>query len=75
MLVLINTLSLIKIHYKILALLIGISIILLHLQVAKAICSNNQVDEIAKKITVLIDSQKPGLGVIIQQEGDVLITS
>ncbi len=71
MLVVINTLPLIRIHYKILARLIGISIILSHSQTAKAICSNNQVDEIAKKITVLIDSRKPGSGVIIQKKGSI----
>lgn len=71
MLVVINASPLRKIHYKILALVIAILIILSHSHVAKAICSNGLVDKIAEKITVLIDSPKPGSGVIIQKKGDI----
>ncbi len=56
--------------YTIPAALIGVSIALVQPQVAKAICSNSQVDATAEKITVLIDSQEPGSGVIIKKEGN-----
>ena len=52
------------------AALIGVSIALVQTQVARAICSNSQVDTIAEKITVLIDSPEPGSGVIIKKEGN-----
>ncbi|MFY7885805.1 MAG: trypsin-like peptidase domain-containing protein [Dolichospermum sp.] len=51
--------------------IIGLSIAFLQPQAAKAICkSNQQVDKIAEKITVLIDSPEPGSGVIIKKEGN-----
>ncbi|MDB9455908.1 tetratricopeptide repeat protein [Dolichospermum circinale CS-534/05] len=56
--------------YTIPAALIGVSIALVQTQVARAICSNSQVDTIAEKITVLIDSPEPGSGVIIKKEGN-----
>jgi hypothetical protein len=52
------------------AALIGVSIALVQPQVARAICSNDQVDTIGKEITVLIDSDSPGSGVIIKQTGN-----
>ncbi|AUT03340.1 hypothetical protein CLI64_24605 [Nostoc sp. CENA543] len=59
-----------KLHYILSSTLTSISIILLYQPGAKAICSNNQVDAIAEKVTVLIDSSKPGSGVIIQHQGN-----
>jgi tetratricopeptide (TPR) repeat protein len=56
--------------YTIPAALIGVSIALVQPQVARAICSNDQVDTIGKEITVLIDSDSPGSGVIIKQTGN-----
>ncbi|MCC5634833.1 serine protease [Nostoc sp. CHAB 5844] len=58
-----------KFHYTLPAAIIGVSIAFVQSQVATAVCSNKQVDEIAEKITVLIDSQKPGSGVIINRNG------
>ncbi|MBE9248919.1 hypothetical protein IQ226_06995 [Dolichospermum sp. LEGE 00240] len=52
------------------AALIGVSIALVQPQIARAICSNDQVDTIGKEITVLIDSESPGSGVIIKQIGN-----
>jgi tetratricopeptide (TPR) repeat protein len=52
------------------AALIGVSIALVQTQAARAICSNDQVDTIGKEITVLIDSESPGSGVIIKQTGN-----
>ncbi|KHG40993.1 hypothetical protein OA07_14495 [Aphanizomenon flos-aquae 2012/KM1/D3] len=45
--------------YTIPAALIGVSIALVQPQIARAICSNDQVDTIGKEITVLIDSESP----------------
>ncbi|MBK1988765.1 GUN4 domain-containing protein [Sphaerospermopsis aphanizomenoides BCCUSP55] len=59
-----------KIHYTFLTIVIGILITFLQPQIALAICSNKQVDEIAEKITVLIDSKASGSGVIIKREGN-----
>jgi len=56
--------------YTISTAIIGLSIAFSQPQVAKAICSNSQVDATAEKITVLIDSQEPGSGVIIKKEGN-----
>jgi tetratricopeptide (TPR) repeat protein len=57
--------------YTIPAAIIGLSIAFLQPQAAKAICKNNQqIDKIAEKITVLIDSPEPGSGVIIKKEGN-----
>ena len=56
--------------YTISTAIIGLSIAFLQPQVARAICSNSQVDATAEKITVLIDSQEPGSGVIIKKEGN-----
>ncbi len=56
--------------YTIPAALIGVSIVLVQPQIARAICSNSQVDATAEKITVLIDSKEPGSGVIIKKEGN-----
>jgi tetratricopeptide (TPR) repeat protein len=56
--------------YTIPAALIGASIALVQTQAAKAICSNDQVDTIGKEITVLIDSESPGSGVIIKRNGN-----
>jgi Flp pilus assembly protein TadD len=56
--------------YTIPAALIGVSIALVQTQAARAICSNDQVDTIGKEITVLIDSESPGSGVIIKQTGN-----
>ena len=56
--------------YTIPAALIGVSIALVQPQIARAICSNDQVDTIGKEITVLIDSESPGSGVIIKQTGN-----
>ena len=56
--------------YTIPTAIIGLSIAFVQPQVAKAICSNSQVDATAEKITVLIDSQEPGSGVIIKKEGN-----
>lgn len=58
-------------NYKFITIIIGLSINILYPQIAKAICSNKQVDEMAEKITVLIDSKAPGSGVIIKREGDI----
>ena len=51
--------------------LIGVTISLVQPQAARAICSNDQVDTIGKEITVLIDSESPGSGVIIKQTGNI----
>ncbi|WP_066426017.1 serine protease [Anabaena sp. 4-3] len=57
--------------YTLPAAIIGLSIAFVQPQVATAICSNKQVDEIAEKITVLIDSKAPGSGVIIKRQGNI----
>ena len=57
--------------YTIPAAIIGLSIAFSQPQAARAICkSNQQVDKIAEKITVLIDSPEPGSGVIIKKDGN-----
>jgi tetratricopeptide (TPR) repeat protein len=56
--------------YTIPTAIIGLSIAFLQPPAAKAICSNDQVDATAEKITVLIDSPEPGSGVIIKKEGN-----
>jgi tetratricopeptide (TPR) repeat protein len=51
------------------AVLIGVSIALVQMQVAFAL-SSGQVAKIAKQITVLIDSSAPGSGVIVKRSGN-----
>lgn len=58
-----------KFYYTLPSAIIGMSIAFAQPQVATATC-NKQVDQIAEKITVLIDSKKPGSGVIINNEGN-----
>ncbi|MBD2359988.1 trypsin-like peptidase domain-containing protein [Anabaena minutissima FACHB-250] len=56
--------------YNLLSIFIGVAIALIQSQVAQAISCTKEVDIIAEKITVLIDSQTPGSGVIIKREGN-----
>ena len=48
----------------------GVLIAFIQPGITKAICSNNQVDGSAEKITVLINSKEPGSGVIIKRTGN-----
>ncbi|MBD1213675.1 MAG: trypsin-like peptidase domain-containing protein [Dolichospermum circinale Clear-D4] len=63
-----------KWYYGLPSLLIGVSIALVQPQAVTAICSNNQVDAIAKKITVLVlirgAINGSGSGVIIQRNNN-----
>jgi tetratricopeptide (TPR) repeat protein len=58
--------------YTLPAAVIGISIALVQPQAARAISSNNQVDVIGERITVLINSKEPGSGVIVKGKGNIL---
>ncbi|AFW95522.1 MULTISPECIES: tetratricopeptide repeat-containing serine protease family protein [Nostocales] len=63
-----------KWYYGLPSVLMGVSIALLQPQAVTAICSNNQVDAIAKKITVLVlisgAKNGSGSGIIIQRNGN-----
>jgi len=63
-----------KWYYRLPSLLMGVSIALVQPQAVTAICSNNQVDAIAKKITVLVlirgAINGSGSGVIIQRNNN-----
>lgn len=63
-----------KWYYGLLSVLMGVSIALLQPQAVTAICSNNKVDAIAKKITVLVlisgAKNGSGSGIIIQRNGN-----
>ncbi|MFM7406445.1 MAG: GUN4 domain-containing protein [Cuspidothrix sp.] len=59
-----------RIYYRIITVISGVLITFIQPEVTKATCSNNQVDGSAEKITVLINSQKPGSGVIIKRNGN-----
>jgi S1-C subfamily serine protease len=58
-----------KYNYALIPAIIGVSIAIIQPQIALAL-SRDQVNGIAEKITVLIDSQEPGSGVIIKKEGN-----
>ena len=57
-------------NYTLPSIFIGLSIAIIQPQAAQAISCSKEVDTIAEKITVLIDSKAPGSGVIIKREGN-----
>jgi Tic22-like family/Trypsin-like peptidase domain len=57
-------------NYTLPSIFIGVSIVIIQPQAAQAISCSKEVDSIAEKITVLIDSKAPGSGVIIKREGN-----
>ena len=59
-----------RLNYRILTVISGVLITFIQPEITKAICSNNQVDGSAEKITVLINSKEPGSGVIIKRTGN-----
>jgi serine protease Do len=66
----INRGEIMRLNYRILTVISGVLIAFIQPGITKAICSNNQVDGSAEKITVLINSKEPGSGVIIKRTGN-----
>jgi len=66
----INRGEIMRLNYRILTVISGVLITFIQPEITKAICSNNQVDGSAEKITVLINSKEPGSGVIIKRTGN-----